>query len=164
MQDAKLGLLLSSVHGTALRTFQDWTALTPCGPREGGLMLLPNINVVTAYMILRPFLKAPDDGDWKDPEKWTFDDSAWFPGTVPYDSQLLSSNSHPHLHLEETLVSFPTVQPGDTVCWHCDVSLIKRSKCLYADMFLDVPCGRRCPQRQNSSLGGPNSVCTINFS
>ena len=38
-----------------------------------------------------------------------------------YASLLLSPESHPHLRLEECMVSVPKVNPGDTVFWHCDV-------------------------------------------
>lgn len=120
-RDAKPGMFPSGVHGTTLRTFQGWTALTPCGPGEGGLLLVPDVQVVTAYWMLRPFFKSPDDGDWEDPARWTLDDTAWFPGTFAWDSQLLSPVSHPNLRLEETLVNVPRVLPGDTVWWHCDV-------------------------------------------
>lgn len=86
-------------------------------------MLVPDIKTVTAYMILRPFFTAPADGDWKDPEKWEIDEkSGWFPGTYRWDSQLLSPASHPHLILEDTLMSIPKMRPGDTVWWHADVS------------------------------------------
>lgn len=121
-RDAKPGLFPSGVHGTTLRTFQGWTALTPCGPGEGGLLLMPDVQVVTAYWMLRPFFKNPEDGGWEDPKKWTLDDSSpWFPGTFAWDSQLLSPVSHPNLRLEKTLVNVPRVLPGDTVWWHCDV-------------------------------------------
>ncbi|KAF2007284.1 duf1479 domain-containing protein [Amniculicola lignicola CBS 123094] len=124
-RDAAPDLFPSGVHCSALRTFQGWTALTPCGPGEGGLMILPDVKTVTAYMMLRPFFKCLQDKDWKDPENWTVDDSAWFPGTKRWDSQMLSPGSHPHLRLEETLVGAPHVEPGDTIWWHGDVSLIK---------------------------------------
>ena len=87
-------------------------------------MLVPDIKIVTAYMILRPFFVAPEDGDWKDPELWKVDeDTGWFPGTYVWDSQLLSPASHPHLYLEDTLLSIPDMEPGDTVWWHADVGL-----------------------------------------
>jgi hypothetical protein len=38
-----------------------------------------------------------------------------------YASLLLSHESHPHLRLDECVVSVPKVNPGDTVFWHCDV-------------------------------------------
>ncbi|KAK5112065.1 hypothetical protein LTR85_011646 [Meristemomyces frigidus] len=112
----------SGPHSSVLRTFQGRTALKPGGPGQGGLMLVPNIKTVTAYMILRPFFKAPEDGDWTDAEKWEIDEaSSWFPGTYRWDSQLLSPASHPHLCLEDTLLSIPEMQPGDTVWWHADM-------------------------------------------
>lgn len=85
-------------------------------------MLVPDIKVVTAYMVLRPFFKAPEEGDWKDAKKWEIDDeSGWFPGAYRWDSQLLSRESHPHLYLEETLMSVPDMEPGDTIWWHTDM-------------------------------------------
>ncbi|KAF2715557.1 DUF1479-domain-containing protein [Pleomassaria siparia CBS 279.74] len=117
-RDANPAFFPSGVHCSALRTFQGWTALTPCGPGEGGLMLLPDVKVVMAYNMLRPFFRAPPpgDGDWEEAEKWVLDDStSSFPGQRRWDSQLLSPVSHPHLRLEETLVSCPLVRPGDIV-------------------------------------------------
>lgn len=111
-------------HSTVLRTFQGWTALTPTAPREGTIMIYPNVKTVIAYLLLRPFFRPPKDPDHiMDAEKWTLDDSSgWFPGTMKPESQRLSRSSHPHLRLEECLIHMPEVQPGDTVWWHCDVS------------------------------------------
>ena len=36
-------------------------------------------------------------------------------------ASLLSPESHPHLRLDECMVSVPKVNPGDTVFWHCDI-------------------------------------------
>ncbi|KAH6719744.1 duf1479 domain-containing protein [Leptodontidium sp. MPI-SDFR-AT-0119] len=106
---------------SVMRAFQGWTALTPCKPGEGGLMLVPEIKSVTAYMILRPFFKAPEDG-WTNPGNWEVDEeTGWFPGTYRWDSQLLSPASHPHLYLEKTLMSVPDMYPGDTIWWHADM-------------------------------------------
>lgn len=111
-------------HSTVLRSFQGWTALTPTAPREGTIMVYPNLKVAIAYMLLRPFFTAPSDPtDVMDAEKWTLDETTgWFPGTFKPESQRLSRLSHPHLRLEECLVHMPPVNPGDTVWWHCDVS------------------------------------------
>ncbi|KAF5963193.1 hypothetical protein FBULB1_13566 [Fusarium bulbicola] len=110
-------------HSTVLRTFQGWTALTPTAPREGTIMVYPDVKTVIAYLLLRPFFSPPKDPDQTmDAKKWTFDDSTgWFPGTMKPESQRLSRSSHPHLRLEECLIHMPEVQPGDTVWWHCDV-------------------------------------------
>ena len=48
-----------------------------------------------------------------------------FPGTDlvngNYAGLRPSRDFHPHLRLDECLVSVPKVYPGDTVYWHCDV-------------------------------------------
>lgn len=87
------------------------------------LLSCVEIKVVTAYMLLRPFFKLMEgkEGEWEEGENWEIDESAWFPGTFRWDSQLLSRESHPHLRLEETLRSVPDIRAGDTVWWHADV-------------------------------------------
>ena len=48
-----------------------------------------------------------------------------FPGTDlvngNYAGLQPSPELHPHLRLDECMVSVPKVNPGDTVYWHCDV-------------------------------------------
>ena len=49
-----------------------------------------------------------------------------FPGISPapeggYQSLNFTPESHPHLRLDECMVSAPKVNPGDAVFWHCDV-------------------------------------------
>jgi hypothetical protein len=87
-------------------------------------MVYPNVKIFLAYMLLRPFFEPPEnEADLMDAEKWKLNmDGNWFPGTFSDDSQLLSSESHPHLRLEECLVSIPEMYPGDTVWWPTDVS------------------------------------------
>ncbi|CZR45547.1 uncharacterized protein FPRO_15277 [Fusarium proliferatum ET1] len=123
-KNANQELYKGPAHSTVLRTFQGWTALTPTAPREGTIMIYPNVKTVIAYLLLRPFFNPPADlNHIMDAEKWTFDDlTGWFPGTMKPESQRLSRSSHPHLRLEECLVHMPEVRPGDTVWWHCDVS------------------------------------------
>ncbi|CAH0021121.1 unnamed protein product [Clonostachys rhizophaga] len=122
-QDADQELYKGIAHSTVFRSFQGWTALTPTAPREGTIMLYPNVKVVIAYLLLRPFFEPPKDAeDLMDAEKWTFDESSsWFPGTFKSQSQRLSRSSHPHLRLEECLVHVPKVNAGDTVWWHSDL-------------------------------------------
>ena len=48
-----------------------------------------------------------------------------FPGIIPdpkggYGTLRLTPESHPHLRLDECMVSSPKVNPGDAVFWHCD--------------------------------------------
>ena len=124
-KNADQELYKGMAHSTVIRTFQGWTALTPTAPREGTIMVYPNIKTAIAYVLLRPFFTPPQDLAYiMDSEKWTLNDSTgWFPGTTKPDSQRLSRASHPHLRLEECMVYMPQINPGDTVWWHCDVCL-----------------------------------------
>jgi hypothetical protein len=78
-----------------------------------------------AYVLLRPFFSPPEGATGEeimDASKWTLDaESSWFPGTFKDDSQLLSPSSHPHLRIEEYMVSIPAMEPGDTIWWHADM-------------------------------------------
>ncbi|KAL4938168.1 hypothetical protein BDV06DRAFT_226276 [Aspergillus oleicola] len=122
-KDANQTFYEGTAHSQVLRTFQGWTALTPTAPREGTIMLYPNVKTVIAYLLLRPFFQPPaNPTDIMDAEKWTMDDSTgWFPGTFKPQSQRLSRASHPHLRLEECLVYAPQITAGDTVWWHSDL-------------------------------------------
>lgn len=107
-----------------LRAFQGWTALTKAGAGEGSLLVYPELKYTIAYVLLRPFFQPPaDKKDVLDPEKWTFDlEDAWFPGVWRYTPQELSPEPFPHLNLDKCMVNIPTMYPGDTIWWHCDVS------------------------------------------
>jgi hypothetical protein len=116
-------LFPGSAHSSVLRAFQGWTALTRTAPREGTILLYPNLKTAIAYVLLRPFFCPPEDKNKiMDARQWSFDaQSSWFPGTFKESSQLLSDTSHPHLRLKECLIHVPELQPGDTVWWHTDV-------------------------------------------
>ncbi|RMY98202.1 hypothetical protein D0862_07698 [Hortaea werneckii] len=124
-KSAKQDLFPAAAHSGVFRSFQGWTALTPAAPREGSLLLYPNVKAVVAYLLLRPFFKPPKmkgDGTLDlGPGKWELDDSDYFPGTMKTESQRLSRTSHPHLRLEECLVHIPPIKAGDTVWWHSDL-------------------------------------------
>ena len=111
-------------HSHVLRAFQGWTALTRAGAKEGSLLLYPDVKLLIAYVLLRPFFQPPKNKDEvMDAEKWTFDlDNAWFPGVWRMTSQEMSPESFPHLQLKDCLVNIPTMHPGDTIWWHADVS------------------------------------------
>lgn len=86
------------------RTFQGWTALTPQGPGEGTLQVVPVARVMT-YILLRAL---QDD--------------------VPADSlcgckpgRALSIESAYHELLMDGVVNIPQMHEGDTVWWHPDV-------------------------------------------
>ncbi|KAF3019262.1 hypothetical protein E8E14_005507 [Neopestalotiopsis sp. 37M] len=122
-KDADQAFFPGDAHATPLRAFQGWTALTRAAPREGTLLVVPNLSAMLAYLLLRPFFRPPEDpADVMDASKWTFDDcSGSFPGTTKADSQQLSRSSHPHLRLEDTLVHVPAMEAGDTIWWHADI-------------------------------------------
>lgn len=126
-QDADQTLFPGDAHSTVFRSFQGWTALTRSAPGEGGLRLYPNLKSAIAYVLLRPFFSPPmEESLIMDPTKWNFcAEGDSFPGTFKDDSQRLSPSSHPHMRLKECLVHIPTIEPGDTVWWHADVSLIR---------------------------------------
>jgi len=86
------------------RTFQGWTALTPQGPGDGTLQLIPIANAM-AYVLLRAL-----QGDV--PE----DDLC---GAMP--GRALSIKPEWHGPLYEALSSIPKMHAGDTVFWHSDV-------------------------------------------
>jgi hypothetical protein len=111
-------------HSTVLRAFQGWTAFSRTSPRQGTILLYPNVRTAISYLLLRPFFRPPQDpSQIMDASQWEFDaESTWFPGTFKQESQRLSDSSHPHLRLKECLVHVPELQPGDTVWWHTDVS------------------------------------------
>ncbi|KAF2805433.1 DUF1479-domain-containing protein [Mytilinidion resinicola] len=122
-KDANQMLYPGDGQSTVLRAFQGWTALTRTAPREGTIRLFPNVKWQIAYVLLRPFFSPPaDSAKVMDAEAWTFGgDGNWFPGTFKNDSQYLSSGSHPHLRLKETLLHAPAMEAGDTVWWHADM-------------------------------------------
>ncbi|KAF4629193.1 hypothetical protein G7Y89_g8961 [Cudoniella acicularis] len=119
---AKSGLF-PGTSSKVLRAFQGWTALTEAGPGEGSLLLYPNVKLAIAYVLLRPFFDAPEkEEDAMDASKWTFNaERGWYPGTWKALPQIVSPKSHPHLRLEECLVSIPRMEVGDTVWWHADM-------------------------------------------
>lgn len=89
---------------SAFRTFQGWTALTPQGAGDGTLQLVPIAKGI-AYMLLRALQDdvPPDDLCGAEAGRALCAEPAWHP-------DLLAS-----------LVSLPTVEPGDTVWWHPDI-------------------------------------------
>ncbi|WP_144149286.1 DUF1479 domain-containing protein [Paraburkholderia sp. BCC1884] len=86
------------------RTFQGWTALTPQGPGDGTLQLVPIANSMV-YILLRALQDdvAPDD----------------LCGAMP--GRALSIKPQFHAPLFEALSSIPNMEAGDTVFWHSDV-------------------------------------------
>ena len=89
---------------SVFRTYQGWTALTPQGPNDGTLQLIPIARGV-AYMLLRALQDdVPDDE---------------LCGAQP--ARALSALPDWHATLMPALSPIPLVQPGDTVWWHPDI-------------------------------------------
>ena len=86
------------------RTFQGWTALTPQGPGDGTLQLIPIANAM-AYVVLRALQDdVPEDE---------------LCGAQP--ARALSIKPEWHSLLLEAVTPIPHMQPGDAVFWHSDV-------------------------------------------
>ncbi|TFK91415.1 DUF1479-domain-containing protein [Polyporus arcularius HHB13444] len=115
-------------QATVFRTYQGWLALSETAPNEGTLQVFPNVILSNAYTILRPFF-SPKEGrsaESFNPDDWQFDISnPDFPGIYSFGEAFIgprpNTATHPHLKLDETMVSVPKVYPGDMVFWHCDV-------------------------------------------
>ena len=90
-----------------LISFLGWTALTPSGPGNGTLRVLPLLKETIAYVMMRPLLDDVPDN--------------MMPG---YKPQQKGCQFHlvPQIHkkLMDAMISMPKVNPGDTVWWHCD--------------------------------------------
>jgi len=86
------------------RTFQGWTALTPQGPGDGTLQLVPIANAMV-YILLRVLQDDIADDD--------------LCGAMP--GRALSIRPQYHAPLFHALSSIPLMQAGDTVFWHSDV-------------------------------------------
>lgn len=105
------------------RPFQGWTALSNTGPGEGTLRVFPNLQLSTAYTLLRPFFRPRNASSSSsfDAEDWVPDlESSAFPGSMPGNTQEYTDGTHPHLRLEEAMVEIGRVEAGDQVYWHCD--------------------------------------------
>ncbi len=94
----------SPAVASAFRTFQGWTALSPQGPGDGTLRLVP-IAKGMAWMLLRALLPDVPADD--------------LCGAQP--GRAHSANAQWHQTLLDGEVSIPLVVPGDTVWWHSDV-------------------------------------------
>ncbi|HVM83552.1 MAG TPA: DUF1479 domain-containing protein, partial [Candidatus Binatia bacterium] len=86
------------------RSFQGWTALTPQGPNDGTLQVMPSTRAMV-YLLLRPLM---DDV----PEEMLC-------GALPARAFSVDKQWHPLL--TPALSSIPHVEPGDTVWWHPDI-------------------------------------------
>ncbi|KAF5390071.1 hypothetical protein D9757_003863 [Collybiopsis confluens] len=97
---------------SVFRSLQGWLSIDDNGPQCGTIQLLPDIKLSTAYVLLRPFFNDENTLDM---------DSTYFYGADPGQGQVVKEIWHPHLHLQNTVVSCPPAAPGDYVFWHCDM-------------------------------------------
>lgn len=96
--------LSSAAVCSMFRTYQGWTALTPQGPGDGTLQLIP-IATGMAYVLLRPLLTdVPNES---------------LCGAEPGSS--LPITDQWHAPLMKGLTNIPHMAPGDSVFWHPDV-------------------------------------------
>jgi len=107
---------------SVFRTFQGWLGLSEHGPQQGTLVVHPILQPSTAYWMLRPFFEPTTKGSLNG---WKFklddeDGNTFLHGANPGTAQEHNPDHHPHLRLAETMIPYPTVQPGDTVFWSAD--------------------------------------------
>ena len=89
---------------SAFRTFQGWTALSEMRNDQGVLHTVP-IPKAMAYMMLRPLLD-----DIEEDSMCGVKLNRTFPATKKWHGLLMDAVS-----------PIPSVQPGDSVWWHCDM-------------------------------------------
>lgn len=116
---------------TIFRMFQGIVALSPVEP--GMVRLLPSPKLATSYYLLRPFFSprtpAPEcrEGPLWDaylhPSNWQLDrdPGSIIHGAVPGHAQRITEHWHPHLSLRRSMITLPTLQPGDYIFWHPDL-------------------------------------------
>lgn len=127
-------------HGacSVFRMFQGVLALSVVEP--GMLRLLPSPRAATAYYLLRPFFAplhplpdglenlapARQEQEWRrylDPGNWRLmrEPDSVIHGAVPGHAQRVTERWHPHLLLRSSMITLPTLQPGDYILWHPDL-------------------------------------------
>ncbi|GAT19070.1 similar to An14g07330 [Aspergillus luchuensis] len=114
--DANMNMYDAPGGCSVFRTFQSWLGLSRHGPQQGTLVVHPILQPTTAYWMLRPFFK-PTRKDSLDGWKFSLDDDEgdiFLHGANPGTAQEHTPTLHPHLRLAETMIPYPTVEPGDT--------------------------------------------------
>ncbi|KAJ5593679.1 hypothetical protein N7537_010583 [Penicillium hordei] len=120
--DANMNMYEGPGGCSVFRTFQSWLGLSRHGPQQGTLVVHPILQATTAYWMLRPFFKPTRKGSL-DGWKFSLDDEegdVYLHGANPGTAQEHTPDHHPHLMLSETMIPYPTVEPGDTVFWSAD--------------------------------------------
>ncbi|UCK58854.1 hypothetical protein AFCA_001691 [Aspergillus flavus] len=120
--DANMNMYEAPGGCSVFRAFQSWLGLSRHGPQQGTLVVHPILQPSTAYWMLRPFFK-PTRKSSLDGWKFSLDDdegNVYLHGANPGTAQEHTPDHHPHLMLHETMIPYPTVDPGDTVFWSAD--------------------------------------------
>ncbi|KAH7130014.1 hypothetical protein B0J13DRAFT_452762 [Dactylonectria estremocensis] len=116
---------------TIFRMFQGVLALSTVEP--GMVRLLPSPKLATAYYLLRPFFSTrnpppesrsgPEWDAYLHPSNWKLEKEpdSIIHGAVPGHAQRITEHWHPHLHLRGSMITLPTLQPGDYIFWHPDL-------------------------------------------
>ncbi|CAG8093103.1 unnamed protein product [Penicillium salamii] len=120
--DANMNMYEAPGGCSVFRAFQSWLGLSRHGPQEGTLVVHPILQPTTAYWMLRPFFKPTRKGSL-DGWKFSLDDEEgqnYLHGANPGTAQEHTPDHHPHLRLQDTMIPYPTVEPGDTVFWSAD--------------------------------------------
>ena len=121
---------------SAFRTFQGWTALSEMRNDQGVLHTVP-IPKAMAYMLLRPLLD-----DVEADSMCGVKPNRTFPMTKKW-----------HSILTDAVSPIPSVQPGDSVWWHCDlihsVAPVKDQQGWGNVMY--IPAAPRCTKNEDYS-------------
>lgn len=162
-------------HGACsiFRMYQGVLSLNHIEP--GLIRLLPSPKLATAYFLLRPFfspkVKAPEQRDteaWEaylDADNWALDreQSTIIHGAVPGHAQRLTELWHPHLHLRRTLVTIPTLQPGDYILWHPDLAYHITSNDNFSMASVAASRAATPPPGADSVAAGANSTSQVSI-
>jgi len=118
---------------SAFRTFQGWTALSEMRNDQGVLHTVP-IPKAMAYLMLRPLLDDVDEDSMCGVKP-----NRTFPATKKW-----------HRILMDAVSAIPSVQPGDSVWWHCDmvhsVAPVKNQQGWGNVMY--IPAAPRCAKNE----------------
>ena len=164
-------------QASIFRTFQGWLAVSETGPGEGTLKVFPDILLSTAYIMLRPFFSPTVDSSHPEAlaaKNWRYGERPQFTGrdgsklisdlTSPVFHGVATAESagasggvrpfefspdtHPHLRLEDTMISVPRVHPGDMVFWQADVvhAVEKEHHGSGDSSVMYIPAVPKCPQ------------------
>ncbi|KAI1112572.1 DUF1479 domain protein [Nemania sp. NC0429] len=115
---------------SAFRMFQGWLSMSYTKGFEGTLLVNPLLQLATAYYLLRPFFRPIKGSEELSTEEYLAADNWVFAGpemtselhgALPGHGHELTTDLHPHLELNTSMVHMPQVKPGDFVVWHCDV-------------------------------------------